>query len=66
MSEQVALFKRMIVGLQQDRGNEELIRMIRVVCVGAAEACPVDDLIPLALYVAEMGVKAGRDQAMSN
>lgn len=67
-------FRGFIAAIQEDRDAIVEVRgkqlaaenIIREVCKGAAEAAPVDDLISLALFVADMGEKAARDAAMEN
>ncbi len=71
MSPQCKQMEQLIQALQgcPDRTGEHaagVVDCLRRICAGAANACPVDDLIGLSLYVLEMGKKAGRDQAEEN
>lgn len=62
MSKQVALFKALIAQLQTDKSNESVADLLRKICVGIANAAPVDELIELSMFLSEMGARVGLDQ----
>ena len=66
MSPQVKQLRALIAQLQATRDMKPVETLLREICKGVAEAAPVDGLISLALFVADMGEKAAKDQAMSN
>lgn len=66
MSKQVALFKALIAQLQADKSNEDVANLLRRMCVGIANAAPVDELIELSMFLSEMGVRVGLDQIRQN
>lgn len=64
MSQQVEFLKNVIDSAQT--GNEAAVKLLRQVCVSAAEQAPEYDLIAIGRCLYHLGVEAGRATAERN
>ena len=64
MSEQVEFLKNVIASAQT--GSEGAVILLRQICVAAAEAAPVYDLIAIGQCLCHLGVEASRSELGRN
>jgi hypothetical protein len=64
MSEQVEFLKNLVTSAQA--GSDGAVTMLRQICVAAAEAAPVYDLIAIGQCLCHLGVEASRSELGRN